>query len=375
MPWFFIVKLTILKNDLSWGLSNISRVITGRGQLPVLSNVLIEATKNGLVLSGTNLDLGMRVTLGGKIEEEGSLTVPAKTLTEFVSSIIFETVEITTQGDKLKLVSGKQQATLAGIPAAEFPIIPKMGKNKDKSFVFPHQIISEIATSVAYAASSDESKPVLTGVRFQGLGSSIVVVATDGFRLAKKTIKIDNATILGEGLILPARTIVELSRLVESSKDEVSMTWIPENNQVIFGLGEIELVSRILQGNFPDTEKIIPKDFKTELKIDREELLKDLRAAGIFARENSNIVKFSVQGLVLRVQASGGQIGENESEIEIETEGEDLETAFNFKYLLDFLNSVVGERITMRLNEPTSAAVLGVDGQEDLVALIMPVRV
>ena len=369
------MKLTILKNDLSWGLSNISRVITGRGQLPVLSNVLIEATKNGLVLSGTNLDLGMRVTLGGKIEEEGSLTVPAKTLTEFVSSIIFETVEITTQGDKLKVVSGKQQATLAGIPAAEFPIIPKMGKNKDKSFVFPHQIISEIATSVAYAASSDESRPVLTGVRFSVFGNQLIVVATDGFRLAKKTIKIDDATILGEGLILPARTIVELSRLVESSKDEVSMTWIPENNQVIFGLGEIELVSRILQGNFPDTEKIIPKDFKTELKIDREELLKDLRAAGIFARENSNIVKFSVQGLVLRVQASGGQIGENESEIEIETEGEDLETAFNFKYLLDFLNSVVGERITMRLNEPTSAAVLGVDGQEDLVALIMPVRV
>jgi len=250
-----------------------------------------------------------------------------------------------------------------------------MGKNKDKSFVFPHQIISEIATSVAYAASSDESRPVLTGVRFSVFGNQLIVVATDGFRLAKKTIKIDDATILGEGLILPARTIVELSRLVESSKDEVSMTWIPENNQVIFGLGEIELVSRILQGNFPDTEKIIPKDFKTELKIDREELLKDLRAAGIFARENSNIVKFSVQGLVLRVQASGGQIGENESEIEIETEGEDLETAFNFKYLLDFLNSVVGERITMRLNEPTSAAVLGVDGQEDLVALIMPVRV
>lgn len=153
------------------------------------------------------------------------------------------------------------------------------------------------------------------------------------------------------------------------------MTWIPENNQVIFGLGEIELVSRILQGNFPDTEKIILKDFKTELKIDREELLKDLRAAGIFARENSNIVRFKVQGSKLNISAVASNMGENESEIEIETEGEDLELAFNFKYLLDFLNSVVGERITLRLNEPTSAAVLGVEGKDDLIALIMPVRI
>lgn len=369
------MKVTILKNDLCWGLSNISRVITGRGQLPVLSNVLIEATKGGLILSGTNLDLGMRVSLGGKIEDEGSLTVPAKTLTEFINSLSFESVEMTTLGDKLKLVSGKQQATMTGIPAPEFPIIPKMGKSKEKSFVFSHQIISEIATSIAYAASGDESRPVLTGVRFSVFNNQLLVVATDGFRLAKKTIKIDNATMLGEGLILPARTIVELSRLVENSQDEVSMTWIPENNQVIFGLGEIELVSRVLQGNFPDTEKIIPKDFKTELTIDREELLKDLRAAGIFARENSNIVRFKVQGSRLNISAVASSVGENESEIEIEKEGEDLELAFNFKFLLDFLNSVVGERITIRLNEPTSAAVLGIEGKEDLVALIMPVRV
>jgi len=356
-------------------MSNISRVITGRGQLPVLANVLIEATKGGLVLSGTNLDLGMRMELGGKTEEEGSLTVPAKTLAEFVGSMNFESVEMTTIGDKLKLVGGKQQATMAGIPASEFPVLPRTGKNKEKSFSFSRKVISEIAMGVAYAASTDESRPVLTGVRFSVFGNQLIVVATDGFRLAKKTIKIDNATMLGEGLILPARTIVELSRLVENNKDDVSMTWIPENNQVIFGLGEIELVSRILQGNFPDTDKIIPKDFKTELKIDREELLKDLRGAGIFARENSNIVKFIVHGSLLTVKAQASSVGENESEMEIEKEGEDLEVAFNYKYLLDFLNSVSAETVTLKLNESTAAGVLGVEGDESLISLVMPVRV
>lgn len=369
------MKLTILKNDLSWGLSNISRVITGRGQLPVLANVLIEATKGGLMLSATNLDLGMRIELGGKIEEEGALTVPAKTLTEFVGSMNFESVEITTVGDKLKLTGGKQQATIAGIPASEFPVLPRTGKDKEKSFSFSRKVISEIAMGVAYAASGDESRPVLTGVRFQVLGSSLVVVATDGFRLARKTINSGQLKMDKEELILPARTMVELYRITEEDKGEVLMTWIPENNQVVFGVGEIELVSRVLQGNFPDVEKIVPKEFKTEIKLDREEFLKNLRMAGIFARENSNIVRFRVQGTGFRIQASGGQIGENESEMEIEKEGDDLEVAFNYKYLLDFLNSVSAEVVTLKLNEPTAAGVLGVEGDESLISLVMPVRI
>lgn len=370
------MKTTILQEDLNKGLGIVSRVVASRGQLPVLTNVLIEATKSGISLAATNLEIGLRVEVGGKVDEEGAITIPAKDLNEFVSSLSGN-IKMTSDGDKLKIEDLESRGNFAGISASEFPPLPKteeMGKKK-AGVQIAKKIVLEVAKQVAYAAAGDESRPVLTGVRFQVIGDSLTVVATDGFRLARKVIS-DKLSVFSDDLILPARTILELARVVEEQKDEeVEMTTIKQNNQVIFKYGNVEVISRVLEGNFPDTEKIIPRDFKTQVTVDRLGWIKTLRTAGIFARDNSNIVKFTISGSKFVVGAAASGVGEGESVMEVEKKGEDGEIAFNYKFVMDFLNSIDGERVVFKMNDNLSPGVWVNEKDGDLVALVMPVRV
>lgn len=372
------MKATILRTSLNQGLSTVGRVVATRGQLPVLANVLVEASKQGVVLSATNLEIGLRMQVGGKVLEEGAITIPAKNLGEFVNATDAESVELIVEGDKLKIKAGKSGAVFAGIPALEFPSFAKAAEGK--AVKIKKETVREIAREIAFAAAADESRPVLTGVRFQVLGDSLVVVATDGFRLSRKTIQ-EARFKIADAIILPARTIQELARVIgdpsaSSGQDgEVEMSTIAENNQVVFSCDGVEIISRVLEGNFPDVDKIIPNQFKTEIVIDRGELERSLRQAAIFARENSNIVRFQVLGFRFIVKAQANQIGENESEIEIEKEGEDGEIAFNYRFVLDFLASVVGERIVLKINDNLSPGVWMEEKNKNLIHLIMPVRI
>lgn len=361
------MKLQILQDSLIKGLNIVSRYTATKGQLPILSNVLVEAQKDGIFLSATNLEMGVRTQIGGKVEVEGQTTVPVKNLTEYVASWPGITLEVELKDEKLTLKSPKSQAVFPTIDAHEFPSIPN---NTGEGVDIPSEIFKEISQRVAFASSVDDSRPVLTGVKFTVDGSQLTVVATDGFRLSQKKI------IVGTNIpsvILPSRSIVELSKLAES--EFVKMNVAPENNQVIFDLGKTQLTSRILEGNFPDVAKIIPKEFRTQVTVDREELIKAVKSAGIFARENNNIVKCSVSGDRCLVKATGGQVGENEATLDVEIDGEEIQISFNYKYLLDFLNSVSAERIVMKFNEAVSPAVFTAENNDTLVHLIMPVRI
>lgn len=367
------MKATLLRTNLNQGLSTVGRVVAARGQLPVLANVLVEASKQGVVLSATNLEIGLRMQIGGKVTEEGAITIPAKILGEFVNATDAESVELITEGDKLKIKAGKSGAVFTGISASEFPSFTKTMEGQ--AVKIKKETVREIAREIAYAAAADESRPVLTGCRFSVVGDQLVVVATDGFRLSRKTIQ-DSKFKIADAIILPARTIQELARVVgESNEGGVGVSTIAENNQVIFACDGVEIVSRVLEGNFPDVDKIIPGQFKTEVVIDRGELERSLRQAAIFARENSNIVKFLINGSRFIVKAQAAQTGENESEIEVEKEGEDGEIAFNYRFVLDFLASVTGERIVLKINDSLSPGVWMEEKNKDLIHLIMPVRV
>ena len=367
------MKATVLRTSLNKGLSTVGRAVATRGQLPVLGNVLVEATKQGVVLSATNLEIGLRMQVGGKVTEEGAITIPAKILGEFVGATDGENVEMVTEGEKLKIKAGKSEAIFTGISASEFPSFSKA--TDGLAVKIKKEIVEEIAREVAFAAAADESRPVLTGVRFSVIGDQMIVVATDGFRLSRKIIA-SSAFSASSSLILPARTILELARIMSESGDVdfVEMVAIPENNQVIFKCDGIEIVSRVLEGNFPDIDKIIPNQFKTEVIVDRLELERVLRQAGIFARENSNIVKFIVHASSFIVKAQASQLGENESEIEMEKDGEDGEIAFNYRFVLDFLASVAGERIVLKINDSLSPGVFLEEKNKNLIHLIMPVR-
>lgn len=375
------MKVTVLHESLNKGLGIVGRIATIRGQLPVLGNVLLEASMEGLVLSATNLEMGIRMEVGGKVTETGALTIPAKNLGELVTALPVGNIELVTDGEKMRVSGGKSTAVFTGIAATEFPVIPKLKDDETKGvkkrrFILNRQVVAEIAQQVAFAAATDESRPVLTGVRMAPEGKKMSVTATDGFRLSRKIIGEEAVNNWEGGIILPAKTILELARLVsEGKKEEVVVEKTEENNQIIFGHDKLQLVSRVLEGNFPDVDKLIPDEYKTEISVDREELLRAVRAVSIFARDNSNIIKLEIRDEKLRVFAAATQSGESETELETEKKGEDGEIAFNFRYVSDFLNSTTNDRVFLGMNGSLAPGVWRWEKDTDLVHLIMPVRV
>jgi DNA polymerase-3 subunit beta len=363
------MKFSILQDNLTSGINLVSRYTSNKGQLPILANILITAVKTGVILTATNLETGIRVNIGGKVEEEGSITVPAKNFSDFISGLPVQTVNLLEDKERLKISSGSFQATLATISASEFPAVAEA---LGESVTIEGQIIKQAASQVAFAAAVDDSRPVLTGVKFSKIGDKLTVVATDGFRLSRKEL-ISALKIPFSTLIIPSHTLVDLAKVIEN--DGAKMYFISQNNQVVFDTGRVQIVSRILEGNFPDVDKIIPKEYKTQATTDRQGLLRAVRSASVFAREANNIVKLEIGDEKLVVKAVGGQTGESESTVEAEIEGDSLQISFNYKYIVDFLNVQVGERTVLKLNEATTPAVFAMEKDESQIYLIMPVRI
>ncbi len=367
------MKAQVLQEDFNKGLATVSRVAAGRSQLPILSNVLIEANKEGISLGATNLEIGMRLKIGGKVTEEGAITIPARNLTEFVSSLTSGPVDLEMAAEKLKLTTAKSSANFTGISASEFPGMPS-SQTDDASLSISREDVVDIAGQVAFAAATDESRPVLTGVQFKIVEDRLYVTSTDGFRMSRKQIQ-NSKFQISNSLILPAKTIMEVAKLVEHTKNEfMEMVLLTENNQVLFKLGQVELVSRILEGNFPDINKIIPQDFLTTMIIDRQDWLKAVRSAAIFARENNNIIKFKIQDSMVKVVATASQLGENSNEVEADVTGDGGEIAFNYKFVSDFLTNIDSERIVFKFSSSTTPGVFLPEKDESLIHLIMPVR-
>lgn len=367
------MTLEILQEELAHGLSLVSRVVATKGQLPVLANVLLEAETDGLSIVATNLELGLRVRVGGKVSEPGSITIPARQLAEFISALKGGSVLLTTKDEKLDIQAGRYKGSFAGISASEFPVVTKLPS--DGVVEVKKDIFTTAATQVAFSAATDESRPVLTGVRFMVRDSQLVLMATDGFRLSRHTVPLTGAGERLHSLILPARTLFELARLFpEGRKDSVAVYVSEGSNQVVFGYDKVELTSRVLEGNFPDVERIIPSEYKTTVSIDVEPLLQAVRAASIFARENNNIIRFAIRNSVFEIQATGGQTGESRVELEAETTGEEMEIAFNFRYVLDFLTNAHIERLTLLLSGPLAPGVWKSEAESGMLHVIMPVR-
>jgi DNA polymerase-3 subunit beta len=371
------MKLSILQENLARGLSTTSRSVATRAQLPVLSNILLATDQGRLKLSATNLETGINFWLGAKIEKEGALSVPAKILTEFVSSLPAGKIEMETKEGSLRLVSGSYEASFVGMAPSEFPAIPSLKKKADLQF--SGQLLTSAINEVAFAAAQDEGRPVLAGVLLQIQDSQLVLVATDGYRLSLKKIKeisgLDKVKELKKGLVLPARTLLEVARMTVEKEANLGLSVTPEASQLIFATSESEIVSRLIEGNFPDFEKIIPGKGKTKVILDREDLTRAVRMAAIFARESANIIRFQVSGSSLQVSANTAQVGDNKSLLDAKIEGEKGEIAFNSRYLLDFLNIVGSEEITFEMSGTLNPGIFRPVGEPSYLHIIMPVRV
>lgn len=365
------MKTTVLQEDLLHGLTSVSRFVTPRAQLPILANILFSVEKGKLTLSATNLETGISLTIGAKVTKEGKTTVPAKILGELVSNISPGKVVLEETGGQLKISSSSFSAQLSTIPANDFPELPKAtGK---PSFSLPREMLDQLATQVAFAASSDEARPALTGILLLFKNQGLQAVATDGFRLSLKEFAFKGRQGEGENLLLPARVIEELSRILGAVEVEISS--LKKEGQVLFVGDGITLSGRLLEGEFPDYERVLPKDTTYQARTGKEELLRAVKAAAVFAREAASVVRVKIEDGKLRVSAESQQYGQEETVIDAKTEGGELETALNYRYLLDFLASIQGEEVSIETAGPTSPVLFQDPKDSSYRHLIMPVRI
>ncbi|MGB9637464.1 MAG: DNA polymerase III subunit beta, partial [Microgenomates group bacterium] len=363
------------QENLNLGLLTASRTISSKAQLPILSNVLLKATKEGLQILATNLEMGVNIKIGAKIEEEGEITIPAKIFTEIISSLSAERIDLQTEENILKITTNSYQASLNGLPATEFPKFPSYVS--ENLFSLPAEKLLEAINQVAFAAATDDSRPILTGILFELEGKNLSLVATDGYRLSFKRIEVSPVEEK-ISLIIPARSLIEVSRILEEDKEKkekrLKMGFTREQNQVVFVFPEMELFSRVIEGTFPDYQKIIPASFASKMVLDRENLAREVKVVSVFARDSANIIRFKIQKNLLEMSANSPQIGENKSSLEAKQEGEEGDIAFNFRFLQSFLSAVNAQEISLETNGPLNPGVFRAVGDDSFLHIIMPVR-
>jgi len=335
------MKIEIIQEQLLAGLNIVSRAVASRAQLPVLSHILIEAKDEGLILSATDLEIGIRTTVPAKVVEPGKVTVPAKMFGEFLSSLNPGKVEIKSEGESISIVAPGYRGKFQVIDAGEFPSIPELSKNDPLCQVNPTELGLSVSR-VVFASAKDSLRPVLTGVLWEFGRKKVRLVATDGFRLAVEELSVETSTDQ-LNLLVPARVVMEVIRLGGDSP--ITVGHLPQTNQVYFLVGEVQIISQLLAGNFPDYGKILPKEFTTEIVVSKSELLQAVKATHIFARDNSNMVRWQITENKLVLLSNSPEKGDCSVEVAVKLTGDDLEVVFNAKYVLDYLTIVENDEL------------------------------
>ncbi len=365
------MKLTILQSNFSKAINQVSRVVGARTTLPVLNNILLSATKGKIELSATDLEIGIITSTIGKIEEEGEITLPAKLLTDFIANNRDESIEVITEGTKATLKSAHYEAEIVGISAEEFPKIPTI-EQKEEISLAKDQIFSGLKKTVI-ATANDETRPVLAGVFFSFDKNELILAATDSYRLSE--IKIKTETEIPERkMIVPSRTINEVIRLMSSdSVEKVMISSTP--NQVSFRLNETQIVSRLIEGAFPNYKQIIPTESKIKVTVDFGEFQAAVKMSSLFAKDSANNnVKIKTGKDTIIISSALLQTGSAKSEIAAKITGGEIEVAFNARYILDILPVISSKKIEINLNDSFSAGIVSSPDEPDFIYIIMPLK-
>ncbi|HUQ85564.1 MAG TPA: DNA polymerase III subunit beta [Candidatus Limnocylindrales bacterium] len=366
------MKINILTINIQNKLSFINHAISLKSQIPILLNVLLETQDGSLKISSTDLEIGIEVFVPATIEEEGSITVPAKTFIELISSISEETITLETDKETLTVKSKKTKSLFQTIKSDEFP---KLYKEKGEKLVtLQEEEIQKDFSSVIFAAATDTTRPALSGVLVKNEESGFLLVATDGYRLSLKHHKTLSKSTASNNIIVPARVFKELMSIKEESHDIEVFTSV-ESSQVIFSQGKTTLIGRLIEGAFPNYEKIIPTDFSTSAEFDREEMQKAVKICSIFARDSANIIKLSLKKDHIVVSSQSPSIGENTVTVEGILKGEENEIAFNARYLQDLLSGLSNNEMVFEMTGPLNPGVFKIKDDISYLHLIMPVRV
>jgi DNA polymerase-3 subunit beta len=340
----------------------------------VLSNVLLATDGNRLRLSATNLEIGINYWIGSKVEQQGSVTVPARLFAEFVSSLPHGNIELSALDSVLTVKSPHYESRFNGIPADEFPLIPTI--TTDPVLTLDAGTLKEALTQVVVAASADEARPVLAGIYLYTEDGELYLVATDSYRLAEKRLELPGDIPKALSMIVPARTMQELIRLLGESTGDVEVYL--DENQVMFRLGDVELVSRLIEGQFPNYRQIVPQHAETSFDIDTAEFTRITKVASLFARESAGSVRLEIKAEgEVSISSSDSEVGGNTSSAECEVAGDDGEISLNARYLTDALGVMKSPQVTFAISGKLSACVLsptGPDVPEDYIHIVMPLR-
>jgi DNA polymerase-3 subunit beta len=376
------MKLSCLQENLSRGLAIVGRAVATRATLPITQNVLLSTDQSMLKLSATNLEIAITTWIGAMSEEEGSITVPARLLTEFVNSLPNDRIdmELPSGSGVLQLTCARAEARIHGTDASEFPPIPTV-EDGVAARIDP-QILRSAISRVTFAAATEESRPVLTGVEVKLSGEQFTLAAADGFRLAVQRGALAQRVASDIAVIIPARTLNELNRLLGDQEEAVEIMMTPAKGQVLFRVQGIELVSQLLQGSFPNYDQLIPKSYQTRAVFDLQSLLRATRTAAIFARDGSNIIRLQVvsdangaPGKAI-ISARSEEVGDNQDEVDIEAlEGGEAKIAFNSRYLQEVLSVLERGKVALETTTPSSPGVFKPIASDDYVHVVMPMFV
>ncbi len=374
------MKLTCLQENLSKGLGIVTRAVSPRNVLPVLGNVLMATEDGRLKLAATNLEIGITYWLGAKVEEEGSITVPARTITDFVNTLPNEKIRMTldSRRQSLNLHCEAFTSDIKGVDAQEFPLLP--GANLGDGIALNVADLREMITQTTIAAATDDTRPVLTGVLVRLEGDRLTLAAADGFRLSMREAKLSAAVRDPVSVIIPARALSELARLVGDQDDTVWMVLPSGRGQAVFRLKDAELSSSLIDGTFPDFQPIIPHSYNTHAVLSTAQFLKACKAADIFARQASHSARLTVtpgsgsEPGKLQVNATAAETGAGETVVDATVEGAAIEIAFNVKYLVDVLTVVNTPNVSLETTGPASPGVIRPVGREDFTHVIMPMH-
>lgn len=372
------MKVKVLYNILLPALQSVSRSVGVKATLPVLGNVLIQTDKGRLKLSATNLELGVIKLLNCEVLEEGEITVPAKTLLELVQALPQEEIELESAQELLKISVKKFSATLNGISASEFPTIPLSGEG---GLLLKADVLLSSIPQISFAAATDEGRPVLTGILTEVKKDRLELVATDGFRLARKSAMVENGENGDLKVLIPRRTFEEVVRLIaeeldgtDGSEDTIEIKTSENQNQMIFKIGQTQLSSRLIEGSFPAWEKIIPTNIQNRTVVDRVELIKAVKLASVFARSEANIIKIETGKSALKLISESKELGFQEGSIEGQIEGESIVIAFNSKFLQEALSACSASQISIEFSGGLSPALIKPIGEDGLEYVVMPIR-
>lgn len=360
------MKLQVTQPNLAKALNSVARVASGRNTLPILSNVLLKTINNRLSLSATNLDIAITHTVGSKIEKEGSLTVPARLMQDFINNLPDNVLKLEDKDTKLEISTEKYQSTINGIAAEDFPVMPDIkGGNKWKTTAGE---LKKILQKVTFAASADDARPVLTGVYFHSEDGKLTVAATDSYRLAEYKAGAVKSDI---NFLLPRSAASDLLRILTDETQSLTVTH--DDQQVSFATEDISLVARLIEGNYPEYQKLIPAKFDTTTKLAREEFANITKVSSLFARESAGSITISAAEGRVSINAVASQIGENTATADATVKGGG-DVTLNSRYLVDALNVFEGETIEFCFNGKLEPCVLRSADDASYTHLIMPLR-